>query len=135
MQPRVDLKHLRLRKEIYDIRKEEALTKMDAVINYAFSNDTCRSQLLLAYFGDSNTDCGVCDVCLSKKRDKNLNSKQFEKIQNDITTLLQNNPLEASELITNLTAKHKEKDIRSMVQWLLDENIIKLNELNKIKIA
>ena len=31
--------------------------------------------------------------------------------------------------------KKKEKDIRSMVQWLLDENIIKLNELNKIKIA
>ena len=79
LQPRVDLKHLRLRKEIYDTRKEEALTKMEAVINYAFSNDTCRSQLLLAYFGDSNTDCGVCDVCLSKKRDKNLNSKQFKR--------------------------------------------------------
>ena len=54
LQPRVDLKHLRLRNEIYDIRKEDALIKMEAVINYAFSNDTCRSQLLLAYFGDSN---------------------------------------------------------------------------------
>ena len=134
LQPRVDLKHLRLRKEIYDTRKEEALTKMDAVINYAFSNDTCRSQLLLAYFGDSNTDCGVCDVCLSKKRDKKLNSKQLKEIQNDIISLLQNKPLETSELIIKLATKHKEKNIRNMVQWLLDENIIKLNELNKIKL-
>ena len=108
---------------------------MEAVINYAFSNDTCRSQLLLAYFGDSNTDCGICDVCLSKKRDKNLNSKQFKKIQNDIITLLQNKPLEPSELIIKLASRHKEKNIRIMVQWLLDENIIKLNELNKIKIT
>lgn len=135
LQPRVDLKHLRLRKEIYDIRKEEALTKMEAVINYAFSNDTCRSQLLLAYFGDSNNDCGVCDVCLSKKREKKLNSNQLKEIQNDITTLLQNKPLEPSEVISKLASKHKEKDIRIMVQWLLDENIIKLNELNKIKIT
>jgi len=134
LQPRVDLKHLRLRKEIYDTRKEEALTKMDAVINYAFSNDTCRSQLLLAYFGDSNTDCGVCDVCLSKKRDKKLTSKQFEEIQNDIISLLQKKPLEPSELIIKLATKQKEKNIRNMVQWLLDENIIKLNELNKIKL-
>jgi len=134
LQPRVDLKHLRLRKEIYDTRKEEALTKMDAVINYAFSNDICRSQLLLAYFGDSNTDCGVCDVCLSKKRDKKLNSKQLKEIQNDIISLLQNKPLETSELIIKLATKHKEKNIRNMVQWLLDENIIKLNELNKIKL-
>jgi ATP-dependent DNA helicase RecQ len=135
LQPRVDLKHLRLGKEIYDNRKEEALTKLEAVINYAFSNDTCRSQLLLTYFGDSNTDCGVCDVCLSKKRDKKLNSKQFKEIQNNIITLLQNSPLEPSELIIKLASKHKEKNVRIMVQWLLDENIIKLNELNKIKIT
>ena len=134
LQPRVDLKYLRLHQEIYDTRKEEALTKMDAVINYAFSNDICRSQLLLAYFGDSNTDCGVCDVCLSKKRDKKLNSKQLKEIQNDIISLLQNKPLETSELIIKLATKHKEKNIRNMVQWLLDENIIKLNELNKIKL-
>ena len=135
LQPRVDLKHLRLRNEIYDIRKEDALIKMEAVINYAFSNDTCRSQLLLAYFGDSNNDCGVCDVCLSKKRDKKLNSNQFEEIQNDIITLLKNTSLEPGELTTKLASKHEEKNIRSMVQWLLDENIIKLNELNKIIIT
>ena len=68
---------------------------MEAVINYAFSNDTCRSQLLLAYFGDSNNDCGVCDVCLSKNRDKKLNSNQFKEIQNDIITLLKEQLLRA----------------------------------------
>ncbi|MEK9614644.1 MAG: RecQ family zinc-binding domain-containing protein, partial [Flavobacteriaceae bacterium] len=135
LQPRVDLKHLRLRNEIYDNRKQDALIKMKAVINYAFSNDTCRSQLLLSYFGDSNNECGVCDVCLSKKRDKKLNSKQFKEIKNDIITLLKKTSLEPRELTTKLASKHEEKNIRSMVQWLLDENIIQLNELNKIKIA
>ena len=81
------------------------------------------------------TDCGVCDVCLSKKRDKKLNSNQFEEIQNDIITLLKNTSLEPGELTTKLASKHEEKNIRSMVQWLLDENIIKLNELNKIIIT
>jgi len=135
LQPRVDLKHLRLSKEIYDIRKEEALIKVDAVINYAFSNETCRSQLLLNYFGDSNTDCGICDVCILKKRSIELNTEQYQLIQKDIITLLKASSMEANELTLSLSDKHREKDVRKMVQWLLDENSIQLDELNKIKLA
>jgi len=135
LQPRVDLKHLRISKEVYDLRKEEALIKVDAVIKYAFTTETCRSKLLLSYFGDKSSDCGICDVCLSKKRTENLNSKQLKSIQKDITNLLLISSLESSELTTALTLKHREKDIRKMVQWLLDENVIKINELNKIELT
>lgn len=133
--PRVDIKHLRISKEIYDTRKEDALKKANAVINYAFSKDTCRSQLLLAYFGEQNSDCGVCDVCLGKKQTLELNSKQYQLLKKEILNLLNTSPLEVSELTSALSKNAKEKDIRKMVQWLLDNDELKMNELNKIEIS
>jgi len=51
--------------EIYDYRKSDYADRIEAMITYAAYDDTCRSQLLLAYFGETGTKpCGHCDVCL-----------------------------------------------------------------------
>ncbi|MCK9256193.1 MAG: RecQ family ATP-dependent DNA helicase, partial [Bacteroidales bacterium] len=48
-------------------RKERTLSRMEAMLNYATSNNKCRSQQLLAYFGEIDTQrCGACDVCLRR---------------------------------------------------------------------
>ena len=40
-----------------------------AVVNYVSDTSQCKSRLLLAYFGETDTsDCGSCSVCIQKKK-------------------------------------------------------------------
>ena len=52
LQPRIDLKLLRIPKAIFEDRKKLAQNKVNSVINYAFKNTICRSVSLLTYFND-----------------------------------------------------------------------------------
>ena len=41
----------------------------DEMVHYVTSNDTCRSRMLLSYFGETDApDCGQCDVCIGRKK-------------------------------------------------------------------
>ena len=41
--------------------------RIGAVRTYIEEEETCRSRMLLAYFGETeSTPCGACDVCLRK---------------------------------------------------------------------
>lgn len=64
-QRRVDTEHMTIPKEIYEDRKLQFVKRIEAMTAYATAGETCRSRMLLAYFGeDAGHDCGQCDVCL-----------------------------------------------------------------------
>lgn len=66
-QRREEARHLSFPPGIYEERKRQYEERIRAVVHYAESDDTCRSRLLLDYFGERRTnDCGQCDVCLSR---------------------------------------------------------------------
>lgn len=53
----------------YKERKDLFKQRIESVINYVESSDTCRSRMLIEYFGqECDEDCGVCDVCISNKQ-------------------------------------------------------------------
>ena len=54
----------------YKIRKELAAERTEQMFAYAGSADECRSVWLRRYFGEGGelAPCGVCDVCLSRRR-------------------------------------------------------------------
>jgi len=52
---------------VYQTRKDNAQTKLDAALNFILL-DECRSVQLLRYFGQDSRECGKCDVCLKKNR-------------------------------------------------------------------
>ncbi len=65
---RENVKHLTLPPSAYEERKERMRERINAGINYILEHKVCRSQLLLAYFGEkSDKKCGMCDVCLRRK--------------------------------------------------------------------
>ena len=62
-------KALVLSTEVYAHRRTRLERQISAVLRYAETSDTCRSRMLLEYFGQTESaDCGHCDVCLAERR-------------------------------------------------------------------
>lgn len=61
---RVEKERLVIPKAAYEDRKERLKTRIEAMLDYVQNKVTCRSRLLLSYFGEENShNCGLCDVC------------------------------------------------------------------------
>lgn len=70
-QGRVEGKDLYLSAMVYADRKTDYKTRIEEVIRYASSTSHCRSRMLLEYFGQKDAkDCGLCDVCRKKKKQR-----------------------------------------------------------------
>lgn len=70
---------------VYRDRKADTERRITAMIDYCERNDTCRSQLLLEYFGESGSQpCGHCDICNARKREGSFDSKRLMEIENNI---------------------------------------------------
>ena len=119
---RLDDKSLHISKENYEFRKIRYIERINAMLHYASSDNKCRSQILLSYFGEKNPDrCGQCDVC-TRRNELDLSKYEFDLILNKIKTQLQYNLISMEELVPNAD-KNKEKVLK-VIQWLLDNNKI-----------
>ncbi len=123
IQERVDRKNLHISRETYLDRKESAMRRIQAVIDFVVNDNHCRSQQLLAYFGEKDTSrCGICDVC--KERNKiEVNEMEFDAILDQIKPLLQQKPHSLLGLIEAFPKINEEKMIR-VIRWLKDNDKI-----------
>jgi ATP-dependent DNA helicase RecQ len=112
-----------LSKTFYSQRKKEAFEKLESIIRYATSETECRSRMLVSYFGETKSaDCGVCDICLQKKR-KEINDRKSKEIVTAIREVVSEMPVNITVLITKL-AKYKENDVLTILRWLIEEGDI-----------
>jgi len=119
---RLDDKSLYISKENYDFRKKRYIERMNAMLHYASSNNKCRSQILLKYFGEKNPDrCGQCDVC-TRRNELNLSKYEFDLILDKLKSKLEYNLIALDELV-NITDPNKEKTLK-VIQWLMDNHKI-----------
>lgn len=57
-----------LRPAVYQDRRAQYIERLKAMVEYAEQTQYCRSQVLLAYFGEYDADaCGTCDICRANK--------------------------------------------------------------------
>lgn len=114
--------HMVISKEVYEDRKEEFTKRINAMIAYANDTTTCRSKMLLNYFGEKQDhDCGRCDVCL----DNNTNQVAEEKIdpvKYQILNLLADKAPHYITEIAHLTLPREQ--VIAALQALLDEEIL-----------
>jgi ATP-dependent DNA helicase RecQ len=123
LRPRLQNNELVVNKRYIEERKAIYQKKMEAVFAYA-EHKKCRSQMLLAYFDEINADkCGICDVCLEEKRQKNL-SETTDNITDEIAHLLSVGNLDIDDLISSLKIG-TEKDRIETIRLLLDAGKIK----------
>lgn len=112
-----------LSKEVYEERKESYRRRIEAMIEYAKSENKCRSRMLLHYFGEKNEhNCGQCDVCLQHHH-SGLKQSQFDEISHQILSLLKSSPLTPQELKLQIQAP--EEQVTKVIAYLLSEEIIR----------
>ena len=103
---------------------------MDAVIDYAKSEDICRSAQLLAYFGEPGSKfCGQCDVCKGEHL-SGISNAEFAEIYQRVIELLGEGAKEVRELYG--TGEGSEKGTVRVVRWLMDQGIIELNNSSRL---
>ena len=120
---RQDTNRIVLNKEVYEDRKGSYEKRIQAMLEYAESNDQCRSRMLLHYFGENNEhNCGQCDVCL-EKHTSGLKKGEYEDIASDIKNLLNRHPHTPQEVIHALSVP--EEKILNVLTYLLSEERIK----------
>lgn len=119
---RIGLGRLKISKENYDFRKKDFLERVQAVIHYATDTSVCRSQLLLQYFGETDSpECGVCDVCQSF-RTMGLSTFEFNEISKQVKKILAT-PCTYENLLLKL--KGDREKMMEVAKWLIDnKNIV-----------
>lgn len=124
---RINAKDLYLSEENYKTRLNDAATRLEAVIHYATSGHQCRSQALLAYFGEQNAKrCGKCDVCIERNK-MELNDLEFESIASTIQQLLAQKALRLDEIVDAAEQFNGDKIVKA-IQWLADTGKIGMND-------
>jgi len=129
---RLDEKSLSISKDNYDELKKRYISRINAVINYATSTAKCRNEILLQYFGETETvRCGNCDIC-RKRNELELSKLEFDLILEKVKTLLRGGNAYKIEDIISITNEKEEKVLR-VIQWLQENNKIIYN--NKMELT
>lgn len=114
-------------------RKERDLRKAKAVGYYVQNQNRCRTQLLLEYFGEiSYEPCGICDVCLQKKKEHRLGESYYELYRERILEALAFQTLSIEELVATIRPRTREALIE-VLQKMIDIGEVEFTEENKLK--
>jgi ATP-dependent DNA helicase RecQ len=126
---RLERKALLISPDNYLHVKEKYEVRLDRMIEYADSDDHCRSVYLLNYFGEESDRCGICDVC-RKRNELELSKYEFDLILEDIKSVLAGKNPDAEELVKMID--HPEDKIIKVIRWLLDHDKIIQDTYHKL---
>lgn len=109
----------KLSQEVYEERRDDYLRRVNAILNYAEKDDRCRSRILLDYFGETKSeDCGHCDVCVERRKEKRSLEEVCHMIE---TTMADGRPRQVDEFCSDRFSKEK---VAEALQYLTDEEIL-----------
>jgi ATP-dependent DNA helicase RecQ len=120
LQDRVSAQHLYIDTARIKERMLVYKARLDAMLDYIRNTDTCRTQLLVQYFGEKDAaPCGVCDVCIQQK-EKPLTGKDVTRLALLLTEQLQPEPEEWTTIYQRLSHE-KEVQLLEVMQFLITE--------------
>jgi ATP-dependent DNA helicase RecQ len=109
--------------------KEKYEERLGKMVDYADSDDRCRTVMLLDYFGEESEPCGTCDFCRDRKQ---VDAGEFENTINLIEGILKDKTITPEELV-NLSGV-EDKTIIDAVRWLIDRNRVIRNPDNSLSL-
>jgi len=132
--PRQDADRLPVDKAKMEERRKLSFDKMEAMANYVEQDHQCRMQWIQAYFDEvTDATCGICDVCIEKKKKENLAALQDYESQ--ILYLLKQKPMTVEELEQSVDPDERELFLE-VIREMVDRSLIGYDEfwvLKKLK--
>lgn len=118
-------KYVALPKTVYEDQRDRLERRIEAMKAFAFSDDTCRVNTMLRYFGETpSSDCGKCDVCRRNKPKRETMTTQA--LQESIKYMVSQSGGHTIDYIINETDAPRQVVIETIRQ-LLDSGVIILN--------
>lgn len=122
---REDGENIVLPPAVYDDRKSDMEKRIKKMIEYATDDNTCRSKMLLSYFGENRSDnCGQCDVCIERATN-HLSEKRTSPGTDYIMNLLSDG--KHHHVTELLRSKVATEIIDEALEELLAEEKVKMN--------
>ncbi|MBR4052562.1 MAG: RecQ family ATP-dependent DNA helicase [Alistipes sp.] len=124
--------------ETYRRRKELIEERFEQMLHYAQNEEQCRSTVLDHYFGGkSDIACGICDICLRKRREEKARRGETQAdeatLREQIIATLQANPTEPHALLQRLKASPERAS--ELLRQLLEEGLITQSGEGLLKIS
>ena len=131
---RMEPDNLLLDTKLYAFRKQRQEERIRAALRYV-ETSACRNRVLLEYFGEElESDCGLCDNCLSQKRKQGFGEEElFKAFSKKIKeTLLSKGPLSVSDLLRSFPYEQQDFCLR-VITFLQDEGLVELLEGERLR--
>ena len=118
---REEAKHVLIPISVYEDLRERMSQRVEATINYAYSDKGCRERMLRGYFGETvSEDCGHCDLCIDRrKREDHVP----EDVQQGLLYMAGQRPRRLEDFLSTLSFPRDE--VIAMLSFLVDEGYIK----------
>ena len=132
LEERLDASAFQIDREHLADRKKRFIERARAFLHYAEEKHTCRSQMLVSYFGEKNPNrCGVCDYCLERNK-ADVSDLEFDQIHSEVKSLLLRKPIGLHELMEHIRPSNENKTLR-VIEWLIDNEQIRYADGNKLE--
>ena len=105
--------------------------KINDVITFVENNDDCKSKILLRYFGEDSTDCGICSVCV-KKQKKAPSKEAVNEMEIFVVQKLKKQAMDSRTIFEDFV--YAEADLIRTLRSLLEKGIILLQPNNTYKL-
>ena len=125
-------RHVVIPRSVYEDRKELMQKRIDAVRQFVFSDLECRDKVLLEYFGEPNaTPCGMCDVCVTRRKTLENRSQtpvqvrqKARKLTQHLTEVIRNNPgVDLNDILIAMPGL--EEEITHTIRTMLDKKTVR----------
>lgn len=132
LQERVSTQYLHINMELFRQRRKAMEDRIDAIAAYVRNGEQCRTQQLVAYFGEKDAaPCGVCDICVKKQKGK-MKLHEFGEVSKAVLSALEEtNTIEA--VMEKVNAE--ESRVLETLQFLIAEGLVLRDKDGKLSIS
>jgi len=131
--PRQDADRLPLNRQRLMERKKLLEKKMLEMTAFVENRQRCRMQLIQDYFDEATSQpCGICDVCLERKKKENVNA--FQEMHHEVLHMLSRQTLSIEELEEKIAPTDHDVFVDT-VREMVDEGTIEYDAFWKLRKA
>lgn len=124
---RIDHRDVIFSQEHYYSRKKEAEKRLESMKTYLSGSTRCRSQLLLDYFGETQSRrCAMCDIC-EKRSETGLSEYKFNEVLDRVKPALREAPMPYDKVMAMFGSMDTEK-ATSAIRWMMDNGKIAMDD-------